>query len=210
MSAEPEEPEATEQPAPYVIEGARSSRSRCKRCRRPIQQGTLRIGMSVEGPYGQGYLWFHLPCAARGQMERVEEAYAQEAWKAAKVPPAQVPSLEELRAHVERAEQQKKEQRALPYVERAPSGRSKCKHCNEPIAAGSLRVALARSVTFGRQVRTTVILVHPRCVAAELLAEDCATEIDGFAEGLHANSRGLERADVDAVLAEIGPLDAAG
>ena len=33
-----------EQLPPYVIEGARSSRSKCKTCRRSIDKGALRIG----------------------------------------------------------------------------------------------------------------------------------------------------------------------
>ena len=56
--------------AAYVIEGARSSRSRCKSCRRKIDKGVLRIGVLIEGPYGTGYLWHHLRCAARRQFER--------------------------------------------------------------------------------------------------------------------------------------------
>ena len=77
--------EATEKPLPaYVIEGARSSRSRCKTCRRKIDKGGLRIGMLIEGPYGTGYLWHHLRCAARRRFEQVQEAYEAEAWKEAK------------------------------------------------------------------------------------------------------------------------------
>ncbi len=197
--AEPAQPELPD----YVIEGARSGRSRCKGCRRPIPMGALRIGMLIEGPYGTGYLWLHLSCAAKRQLDRVEEAYAQEAWKNAKEPPQSLPSLDQLRALVEKAQAEKKEQRAIPYTERAPSGRSRCKHCNEPIGEGEHRVVLAREVTFGRQVRTAPIFVHARCVAAELLAEDCATEADGFADSLRANST-LDPADLDAVLAEIG------
>ena len=84
-----------EEMAPYVIEGARSSRSRCKTCRRTIDKGALRIGMLIEGPYGTGYLWHHLRCAARRQFDRVAEAYEAEAWKEAKEAPSKVPELEE-------------------------------------------------------------------------------------------------------------------
>jgi len=200
------EPEsAEEQLAPYVIEGARSSRSRCKTCRRAIEKETLRIGILIEGPYGTGYMWHHLHCAARRQLERVEEAYAAEAWKEAKHPPSAVPDLAELRKLKEQAEERKQARRDPPYVERAPTGRSKCKHCEEPIEQGALRVVLAREVTFGRQVRTTPINVHARCAGAELLAEDCATEIEGFAEALRAGSQ-VEPADVAAALDEIGSL----
>ncbi len=204
----PEEPTPAEPELPeYVIEGARSSRSRCKGCRRPIQMGNLRIGMRIEGPYGQGYLWFHLTCAAKRQIDRVEDAYAKEAWKAAKFPPTELPSLDDLKALVERAAEQKKEQRPIPHAELAPTSRSRCKHCQEPIEEGSARIVLARSVTFGRQVRSTPIFVHPRCVAAELHAEDCATESEGFEDELRANSAALPVALLASIVAEIGSLE---
>lgn len=201
MSEEPTE-EVPEQLAPYKIEAARSSRSRCRTCRRAIEKGKLRLGVLLEGPYGTGYLWHHLTCAAKRRFEDVEAAYGERAWEEG----LDVPALAELASLREKAEQQKKERRDPPWAERAPSGRSKCKHCEEPIPDGSFRVVLGRSVEFGRQVRTAPINVHPRCVAAELLAEDCATEAEGFAEALAAASRDLSREDVAAVLAEIGEL----
>ena len=199
-------PEIEEQLPPYVIEGARSSRSGCKTCRRKIDKGTLRLGILIEGPFGTGYMWHHLKCAARRQFERVEEAYELEAWKEAKDEPEGVPPLAELEKLRQEAEERKKKQRALPYVELAPSGRSKCKHCTEPIEKGAPRVVLGRHVEFGRQVRTTPINLHPRCVPAELMAPDCAHEPEGFADVLREHSADLA-ARLDAVLAEIGPLD---
>lgn len=193
--------------APYVIEGARSSRSRCKSCRRAIEKGTLRIGFLIEGPYGTGYLWHHLRCAARRQFGRVEEAYAQEAWTAAKQPPDRVPALDELRKLREAAEEQRRVRKTIPYAEPAPTARSKCKHCEQPIEKGTLRVILGRGVYFGSQVRTSPINVHPRCVAAELRAEDCLTEVGGFVEALRANSTDVEAERIEALLGEIGPLD---
>lgn len=196
-----EEPEL----AAYVIEGARSSRSRCKTCRRKIEAGKLRLGVLIEGPFGTGYLWHHLTCAAKRQLERVEEAYAAEAWKAAATPPDDVPSLESLRELREEADERRRHRRELPYAELAPSGRARCKHCEEPIGKGEPRVVLGREVVFGRQVRTNPINVHPRCVAAEILAQDCATEPEGFADALHAHSE-LDAAVLAAVLAEVGDL----
>jgi hypothetical protein len=199
--------EVTHQPLPpYVIEAARSGRSRCKTCRRKIDKEALRIGMLIEGPYGTGYLWHHLRCAARRRFEQVEEAYRLEAWREAKAPPKRVPDLDELRRTVEEAEQRRERKPTLPYAERDPSGRARCKHCGEPIEKGSLRVVLGREVEFGGQVRTGPVQVHPRCVAAELRAEHCATKPDGFAEALRANSSELPGTDVDRLVAEIGPL----
>jgi hypothetical protein len=199
QSAEPELP-------PYLIEGARSSRSRCKSCRRKIDKGALRIGILIEGPYGTGYLWHHLRCAARRQFERVEEAYAQEAWKAAKEPPKRLPTLDDLRKHREELEQRRKERKAIPHVELAPTGRARCKQCGEAIAKQSPRVVLGRGVEFGNQVRVGPINVHPRCVAQAMQAADSATEAEGFEAALRQNSPDFPAERLAAVLAEIGAL----
>ena len=199
---EPEQPGAEEELAPYRIETARSSRSRCRTCRRKIDKGALRLGVLLEGPYGTGYLWHHLTCAARKRFEDVEGAYAEEAWEEGLA----VPALAELRKLKQESEEKQASRRELPYVERAPSGRSKCKHCTETIAEGAWRVALAREVRFGNQVRATPINVHAACVAAEIRAEDCLTEIDGFADAVRANSREISASELDEALAAVGEL----
>jgi hypothetical protein len=201
------EAEPEEDMPPYVIEGARSSRSKCKTCRRAIQKDTLRIGMLVVGPFGPGYLWHHLKCAARRQLERVEEAYELEAWKEAKVPPTSYPPLDELAKLREEAVQKKKEARDLPYAELDPSGRASCKHCGESMAKGELRLALERRITFGKQERVMPILVHSRCAAAELLAEDCLTDPSTLSDLLRANSRGVDEKTLEALAAEFDAAD---
>ena len=193
---------AAEELAPYKIEEARSSRSRCRTCRRKIDKGVLRLGVLLEGPYGTGYLWHHLACAARKRIEDVEGAYEEEAWE----PGLEVPPLDELRKLKEEAEERKAQKRETPYVERAPTGRSKCKHCGETIEQGAWRVALLREVRFGNQVRSTPINVHAGCVAAEILTEDCVTEVDGFEEAVRRGSQGLEPAEVEEALTAIGEL----
>ena len=66
--------------APYLIEVARSSRSKCRTCKRKIEKDKLRLGILLEGPFGTGYLWHHLVCAARHRIEDVEAAYGQQAF----------------------------------------------------------------------------------------------------------------------------------
>jgi hypothetical protein len=202
-----EAPEPQEEPGeplpPYVIEAARSSRSRCKSCRRAIDKGSLRIGILSEGGfYGPGYMWHHLGCAARRQWEKVEEAYAQEAWKNAKQPPGKLPGLDELRAQREKAEEKRAKRKELPYVEEDPSGRARCKQCGEPMEKGSLRVVVGKDVTFGNQTRTGPMAVHPRCVKAALEQPDVSTELEGLREALLENS-GLPEERIDAVMREI-------
>jgi len=203
----PEAPAAAAEPqAPYVIEGARSSRAKCKTCRKTIDKGVLRLGVLIEGPYGIGYLWHHLSCAAKRRLDDVEEAYATEAWKAAKEPPEKVPTIEELREVNEEAEEKRQSRPKFPFAEADPSGRAKCKQCGELMEKGSLRVVLGREVEFGSQYRTMGIQVHPACVAAEIEREDCATEAAGFAESIRANSQGLTSEQIDTVLGAVGEL----
>ena len=203
MSEDPQTPE--EQLPTYVIEGARSNRSKCKTCRRKIDKGALRIGILIEGPYGTGYLWHHINCAARRHYERVEEAYEMEAWRNAKEEPKRIPTIEALQKHREKAEERRKQKKTIPYLELDPSGRAKCKHCDEPMEKGAVRAVLGRGVYFGNQVRTAPITVHLRCVQDELDKEDCETEAAGLADALRAHSE-LDAAQIDQALEEIGEL----
>lgn len=195
----------SEQLPPHVIEGARSGRSRCKTCRKTISKGALRLGILIEGPFGTGYLWHHLKCAARKQFHRVEQAYEQEAWQHAKVTPTKLPALEELATERQHAEERAKKRKKIPYAEAAPTGRARCKHCGEPIEKGSLRVVLGREVTFGSQVRVGPINVHPGCVAQELDADDCVTEAEELETDIKQNSE-LTDEQVKLLLAEIGEI----
>lgn len=200
-------PETPQEPlAPYVIEGARSSRSKCKTCRKKIDKDVLRLGVLIEGPYGVGYLWHHLSCAAKRRLDDVEEAYVSEAWKAAKIPPENVPTIEELRTLHEEAEEKRQSRPRIPYAEVDPSGRAKCKECGELIEKGSLRVVLGREVEFGNQFRNMPIQVHPACVAAALEREDCSTEAAGFAGAMRANSQGLDSDQIASVIEAVGEL----
>ena len=139
--------------------------------------------------------------AARRRIEDVEAAYAQQAFEDGLA----VPPLSELQALKEKAEKDRAARKEPPYVERAPTGRSKCKHCDEAIAKDALRIVLAREVSFGSQVRASPINVHVGCVQAELRSEECLTELDGFEEQIRQNSE-LEASAVDEALATIGDL----
>jgi hypothetical protein len=189
--------------APYVIEGARSNRSRCKTCRRKIDKGKLRIGVLIEGPFGTGYLWNHLKCLARKRIDQVEQAYAQQAWTEAKEPPADLPELDELRKLAELATEQREQRKQLPYAEVDPSGRARCKACGEPMEKGAIRFVLGRDVEFGSQMRTAPVQLHPRCVAEELEQDHCATQAEGFAEAIRAHSAEIDAQALEAALGEI-------
>jgi hypothetical protein len=197
----PDDP-VEEELAPYKIEGARSSRSKCKTCRRPIDKGLLRLGILIEGPFGTGYMWHHLQCAAKRRPEDVEDAYKEQCWEEG----VEVPPIEELRKLADKAEKKRSEKKEAPYVERAPTGRSKCVQCSEPVEQGAWRVVILRSVEFYNQVRSGPIKVHPTCVAAAIAQPDSATEAEGFASAVRQNSR-LPDEEVDDALGQIGELE---
>jgi hypothetical protein len=205
MSEEQKSEEQVEELPPFVIEGARSSRSKCKVCRKAIQKETLRLGILIEGPYGTGYIWHHLKCAAKRKFDHVKEAYAVEAWKEAKVPPTKVPKLEELERLREEADLKRKERKTIPYAELAPSGRSRCKHCNELIEKGSPRVVLGRGIIFGNQERTAPVSVHPQCVQEELMHEESITEREGLEGELRSNSGEFDSGLMAQILGQIDP-----
>ena len=189
---------------PYVIEGARSSRARCKTCRKKIAKGGLRLGVLVVGPFGPGYMWHHLNCAAGRLYEKLEEAYRLEAWREAAEPP-DVPSLESLRHLQEKAAERRANRKYPPYAERAPSGRSNCKHCGQPIEKGAWRVVLGREVQFGSQVRTAQINVLPEHVVAVLNEADCTSNANDLASTLAENSD-ISPNELQEVLRAMGPL----
>lgn len=201
-SPEPSPEGVEEELAPYIIEAARSARSKCRGCRKKIDKGVPRIGVLVDGFYGPGYSWNHIKCLAKKDYGKVEEAYELLDLD----PELKLPSLESLKQEAEKADAKKKEKKLAPYAERAPTGRSKCKHCGEPIEKDAWRVAVLREVEFGAQVRAGPINVHPACVSEALMAPDSRTEPEGFDEALRANSR-LPDAEIDEVLGEIGPLE---
>ncbi|MFT4541193.1 MAG: hypothetical protein ACI841_005378 [Planctomycetota bacterium] len=202
--AEEKEKEEEAKPA-FIIEGARSARARCKTCRKKIDKGALRLGILVVGPYGPGHMWHHLNCAAGRLFDKVEEAYAVEAWKEA-AEEVKVPTLDSLRLLKEKAVEKKAKAKRPPYAERAPSGRSSCKHCSETIEKDAWRIVMGREVQFGNQVRTQPINVLPAHVPEVLTEEDSVSKVDDFHQALEQNSK-LEEADLAEVLAEIGPLE---
>jgi hypothetical protein len=197
-SDESKAPSASENPeplAPYLIELARSGRSKCKVCRKAIDKGVPRIGVLLEGPYGTGYLWHHIACLAKRDLAKVEEAYEGDYT----APGVERPPLDDLRLLAASAQQKKAEKQLPPFVERASTGRSKCAHCGLPIDEGAFRFALLQPVEFYGQVRHATVKVHSDCVAAALAEPNAAHEVDAFPEEVRANSR-IESADVEHAL----------
>ncbi|MBI5508927.1 MAG: hypothetical protein HY903_09255 [Deltaproteobacteria bacterium] len=141
-----------------VLEAAVTNRARCRGCGLAIQKGTLRFGERVPNPYGEGEdettYWFHVPCAARRRPERFAALDA-----AALAPLPDGPALQAL---AQRGATHHRLAR-IAGVERARSGRAKCRHCKEAIAAGTRRIVL----TIWQQARFVPMgFVHSACAAA--------------------------------------------
>ncbi len=206
-----EETEAQELPS-YIIEQARSGRSKCKGCKRAIDKGELRLGVLIEGPFGEGHMWYHLTCAAKRILPKLEAAYECEAWNNAQAPPdpESLPELTELRELGAKAEAERKQQeqdrKVLPYAELAPSNRSKCKQSGEAIEQGAVRIVLAKQAQFGNQVRKAPFAVLPQHVRAALADPEMETSPHSLLDELRANSK-IETARLEEAIEAIGDLD---
>jgi hypothetical protein len=163
-----------------TIEVAKTGRARCRVCRQSIEKGALRFGEEQPSAFSEGmqWVWHHLTCAAKKKPVQVRSALAAFS--------GEVPGREELEAALAEAD---KTASVFPYAERAPTGRSKCLHCQEPIEKGALRIATEREVEAGAMARPGAGYLHPKC-ASEFLEQD-----DLMATVLQ-NSRGLSDADV--------------
>ena len=159
-----------------TIEAAKTGRARCNACRQPIEKGGLRFGEERPSAFGEGmqWFWYHLPCAARKKPAQLRGALAAF--------DGEVPGRGELDAAIAEADQAPS---VFPYAEHAPTGRSSCLQCREPIEKAALRVATEREVGMGR---TGAGYLHPRCAGQHLKPEDVAAVV--------RNSRGLSDADV--------------
>jgi hypothetical protein len=121
-----------------VIEVASSGRAKCRGCTKPIAKGDLRFGERVPNPFAEGEAeltyWFHVQCAAYRRCERFVT-----------LAPEQLEAIPDAAALKERAEFGVAHHR-LPRIdglERAKSGRAKCKQCKETIDAQVPRIVLA-------------------------------------------------------------------
>lgn len=164
---------------PHIIEPAKSGRARCRKCKQAIAKGELRFGEEVVNAFSDGgemtFQWHHVTCAAERRPEAFAEALAA---FAGEVPDRA--ALEQLVA----AARAKQKPAAFPYAERAPSGRSRCLSCGEPIAKGDLRIAVERKVDTGAFVGASAGYLHPHCAAAH-------TEDPDLLVALRANNRTL-------------------
>jgi len=138
----------------HLISLAPTGRAKCKSCKAPIQKGELRLGEAVPNAFGEGEArhWYHLSCGAERRPEAFQAAHAV---------------LED--PLVERDELLRRSATGLEHprwtrvvrVERASSGRARCRHCKELIEKGGLGLTL-EIIEDG--MANPAGFVHPSCM----------------------------------------------
>jgi len=159
---------------PHLIEPASSGRAKCRGCGKLIAKGELRLGERLPNVFGEGEmtLWFHVPCAA---------------YKRPQVFLDTVPDAGEAIADRERLEAVAGRgiaHRRLPRIDgiqRAPTGRSRCRHCKEMIEQQSWRIPL---VYYEEGRFEPSGYVHLRCAPAYFETADVIDSIRQFAPDL--------------------------
>lgn len=148
---------------PHLIEAAKSNRASCRGCREKISKGELRFGEETFNNFsssgGAAYRWYHLKCAASQHPDKLGEAMATFE--------GELPGRDLLTAAIAagKAARKARGKPSFPYAERAPSGRSRCRHCEEKIEKGAFRVAVETEVDTGSFVTSGAGYLHPACSA---------------------------------------------
>ena len=122
---------------PHTIEPAATGRAKCRACGDPIGKGELRFGERLPNPFGdegsETTHWYHPLCGAYRRPEsfaEVLETYA-----------ADLSDRDALAAAVSSGRAHPRLER-INGVERAASGRARCRQCREAIEKDTWRIAL--------------------------------------------------------------------
>jgi len=140
---------------PHRVEPSPSGRASCRGCKQSIEKGLLRFAQEVPNPFSEdqavAYRYWHLGCAATklaNELAPVLAAFEGE-----------VPDREALEAllreHVKPP---------MPFAERAPNGRARCRACDEGIPKGELRVAFERTFEGPMGPQKGAAYAHARCL----------------------------------------------
>ena len=172
----------------HKIEPAPSGRARCNGCREAIAKGELRFGEAIPNNFGGGgdaaFRWFHLSCAAGKKPLELEAALGRFEGEL----PTRAALVEAI-AETIRKNPKKARPAALPFAERAATGRSRCLACEVQIEKGELRIAIEREVGVGAMVMKSNGYLHPACALAHTGDQD-------LLERLRANSSTLGEEDI--------------
>lgn len=118
-----------------VIEVASTGRAKCRACGHAIAKGEQRLGDKLPNPFAEGETtyWFHLECGAYRRAEAFSAAL--------EASDVSVPNREELLVVAGLGVAHPRLCR-VAAVQRAPSGRARCRQCREPIAKDGWRLSL--------------------------------------------------------------------
>ncbi|MGH8223573.1 MAG: hypothetical protein ACREQZ_11425 [Woeseiaceae bacterium] len=125
----------------HVIEHASSGRAKCRGCGAAIDKGELRFGERRPNAFGEGEmtLWFHLPCAAYKRPEPFLELLG--GVQAEDISTDELGVAQALKATAEFGVAHRRVPR-IDKVDRAPTGRARCRSCREFIDKDGWRIGL--------------------------------------------------------------------
>lgn len=117
------------------LESSPNGRAKCRGCGQNIAKGEQRFGESVVSPFtgSETTLWFHADCAACRRPEAAIALFESES----AADPTLKPLLDEASLGVQHPRLAR-----VALIERSPSGRAKCRQCQELIGKDLLRIKL--------------------------------------------------------------------
>jgi hypothetical protein len=178
----------------HVIEHAPTGRAKCRGCDTKVDKGALRFGERRPNAFGEGEmtLWFHLPCAAYKRpepfLEMLELLGGDEAGDLA------AGDLSAARALKPAAEFGIANRRVprIDSVDRAPTGRARCRSCRELIEKDCWRIGL---VFFEEDRFQPSGFIHASCAEAYFGTTDLLERLRHFNPALEAGDiRAIEAA----------------
>jgi hypothetical protein len=140
---------------PHVIESAVSGRSRCRGCGGTITRGALRFGECLANPYSDGdtMIWYHPICAAYRRPEPFLTALSG----------SDIAGERERLDATARFSAAHRRVCRMGALERAASGRARCRCCRQLIPRDGLRIPL---LFYEEGVFTASGFVHLECASA--------------------------------------------
>jgi len=167
---------------PSAFEVAPSGRAKCRGCRGAIAKDTLRFGERMENPFGDGEmtLWFHPACGALYRPEAFLETLARTG--------EEIPDRDALVAFAEEGLAHRRLPR-LHDVQRAPTGRARCRSCRTLIAKDTWRIAL---VYYQEGRFEPSGYIHARCAMPYFETVEILPRLRRFREIAPADAEPLE------------------
>jgi hypothetical protein len=161
---------------PHTIEPATTGRSKCRACGEPIPKDELRFGERLPNPFGddgsETTHWYHVLCGAYRRPESFGEVLKTHAHDLDDYQVlARAVALGLAHRRVER----------INGVERASTGRARCRHCREAIAKDALRIGL---VFFEEGMTNPAGFIHASCAGDYFGTTDILDRLRHFGTGL--------------------------